>query len=251
MALNFPDSPSVNDKYTVGSTTWIWDGTVWNSTTASIIPTYVSSFNGSTGDVEGVSSINGMTGAIYSGRGRPWLKPTSGNYWTPLEMGDSTTTLALTNLRIIYYPWVAPANATIDGLGLQVTTAGTSAQARVGIYNSDSNGYPTGDPFVTTVDLDCTTTGSKIDTTVSFSVTRGVQYWIATHATWSGTQTIISGVARGSAFVLYSNNPAATTALIALYQNSVAFASGLPTSLDGTTLFGYNTTFPTTFLRLA
>ena len=30
MAINFPDSPSVNDTHTVGSRTWKWDGTVWN-----------------------------------------------------------------------------------------------------------------------------------------------------------------------------------------------------------------------------
>ena len=30
MAINFPDSPSVNDTHTVGDRTWKWDGTVWN-----------------------------------------------------------------------------------------------------------------------------------------------------------------------------------------------------------------------------
>jgi hypothetical protein len=29
MAINFPDSPSVNDTVSVGDRTWIWDGTVW------------------------------------------------------------------------------------------------------------------------------------------------------------------------------------------------------------------------------
>src|SRR6056300_1517254 len=30
MAINFPDSPSVNDTHTVGDRTWKWDGTVWS-----------------------------------------------------------------------------------------------------------------------------------------------------------------------------------------------------------------------------
>jgi microcystin-dependent protein len=30
MAINFPDSPSVNDTHTVGDKTWVWDGTVWS-----------------------------------------------------------------------------------------------------------------------------------------------------------------------------------------------------------------------------
>lgn len=31
MAINFPDAPSVDDTYTVGSVTWIWNGTTWTS----------------------------------------------------------------------------------------------------------------------------------------------------------------------------------------------------------------------------
>lgn len=29
MAANFPDSPSINDEFTSGARTWIWDGSVW------------------------------------------------------------------------------------------------------------------------------------------------------------------------------------------------------------------------------
>jgi hypothetical protein len=30
MAIDFPNSPSVNQEFTVGDTTWYWSGTVWN-----------------------------------------------------------------------------------------------------------------------------------------------------------------------------------------------------------------------------
>ncbi len=36
MAINFPDSPSVNDTHTVGDRTWVWDGTVWSVVVGSI-----------------------------------------------------------------------------------------------------------------------------------------------------------------------------------------------------------------------
>jgi hypothetical protein len=29
MPINFPDSPSLNQTFTSGSTTWRWNGTVW------------------------------------------------------------------------------------------------------------------------------------------------------------------------------------------------------------------------------
>jgi hypothetical protein len=41
MAINFPDSPSVNDTHTVGDKTWVWDGTVW-SVVVGAVPTTVS-----------------------------------------------------------------------------------------------------------------------------------------------------------------------------------------------------------------
>jgi hypothetical protein len=31
MAIDFPNSPSTNDTYTVGNKTWIYDGTTWNT----------------------------------------------------------------------------------------------------------------------------------------------------------------------------------------------------------------------------
>lgn len=29
MAMNFPDSPSVNQQFTAGGRTWVWNGSVW------------------------------------------------------------------------------------------------------------------------------------------------------------------------------------------------------------------------------
>jgi len=38
MAINFPDSPTVNDTYSVGTRTWKWDGTSWNVVAAVLSP---------------------------------------------------------------------------------------------------------------------------------------------------------------------------------------------------------------------
>ncbi len=34
MAINFPDSPSLNDVYTASGRTWVWNGSAWNATDA-------------------------------------------------------------------------------------------------------------------------------------------------------------------------------------------------------------------------
>jgi hypothetical protein len=38
-AIDFPDSPSVDDLFTAGNRTWKWNGTVWEAISAgSVIP---------------------------------------------------------------------------------------------------------------------------------------------------------------------------------------------------------------------
>jgi hypothetical protein len=104
MPLDFPTSPTLNEIYTFGGRSWIWNGTAWDVySTTSVVNTlngltgtvglsagsnitvtsagntitisssgsgggisgpYVISFNGLTGSVQGVSSFNGLTGSV-------------------------------------------------------------------------------------------------------------------------------------------------------------------------------------------
>lgn len=38
MAIDFPNSPTIGQSFTVGNRTWIWDGTAWELSIASAIP---------------------------------------------------------------------------------------------------------------------------------------------------------------------------------------------------------------------
>ena len=42
MPINFPDSPTVDQTFTVGGTTWKWTGTVWDTVTTAVNPVSVS-----------------------------------------------------------------------------------------------------------------------------------------------------------------------------------------------------------------
>lgn len=76
MAINFPDSPSVNDTHTVSDRTWIWTGTVWNLL-GTIGPA------GPTNDY--VNGITAGTGVSVSGT------PLQG--WSPtVSIGQSVST---------------------------------------------------------------------------------------------------------------------------------------------------------------
>ena len=55
MAINFPSSPSVNDTYTFGGRTWLWNGEGWEAITTTYGPT------GPTGPT-GANGVDGPTG---------------------------------------------------------------------------------------------------------------------------------------------------------------------------------------------
>ena len=44
MAINFPNTPVVDDIYTEGGSSWQWDGTAWNALGAGITPPSVDQF---------------------------------------------------------------------------------------------------------------------------------------------------------------------------------------------------------------
>lgn len=47
--INFPNSPTVGATHTVGSTTWVWNGTVWGPMNT---PSFASSAENASGTVE-------------------------------------------------------------------------------------------------------------------------------------------------------------------------------------------------------
>ena len=64
-AIDFPDSPSVNDEFTSGDKTWVWNGTVWNTVTSALGftgPTGADGADGATGPT-GPTGANGADGA--------------------------------------------------------------------------------------------------------------------------------------------------------------------------------------------
>ena len=67
MAIDFPDSPSLNDEFTVGDVTWVWDGQVWRisnsqGATGPTGPTGPQGEIGNTGPTGPVSTVQGPTG---------------------------------------------------------------------------------------------------------------------------------------------------------------------------------------------
>ncbi len=49
MAINYPANPTLNDVFTVGNTTWQWDGTAWNVTSSANAANIFATVQGDTG----------------------------------------------------------------------------------------------------------------------------------------------------------------------------------------------------------
>jgi len=66
-AIDFPNSPSVNDTHTVGNRVWKWNGTVWE-VVRSTVP-YSTGATGSTGPTgpTGTTGATGTTGSTVTG----------------------------------------------------------------------------------------------------------------------------------------------------------------------------------------
>lgn len=62
-AIDFPNSPSVNDTHTVGNRVWKWNGTVWE-VVRSTVP-YATGATGAAGPTGPTGSV-GQTGATGS-----------------------------------------------------------------------------------------------------------------------------------------------------------------------------------------
>ena len=63
MAINFPDSPSVDDTYTAAGRTWVWDGTVW-ANEGSTLPL---------GELSDVTVLNPVSGEVVQYNGTEWI----------------------------------------------------------------------------------------------------------------------------------------------------------------------------------
>lgn len=64
MAIDFPDTPALNETFTVGDVTWYWDGTVWriSNSQGATGPTGPEGPIGPTGPTGPISTVPGPTG---------------------------------------------------------------------------------------------------------------------------------------------------------------------------------------------
>lgn len=97
MALDFPTSPSLNQIYTYGGRSWIWNGVAWDS------------YSSSSGLTQYVSGINGLSGAVNLAGGSSISVTPAGNTLTISYTGSGGGGGGFT----FYYQSTAPSSPSV------------------------------------------------------------------------------------------------------------------------------------------
>jgi hypothetical protein len=148
-AIDFPNSPSVNDTHTVGNRVWKWNGTVWE-VVRSTVP-YSTGATGSTGPTgpTGSTGATGTTGSTVTGPTGAAsailaINNVTGTTYT-LQAGDLNDLVTLSNASAITLtipPSVFSANDVVNvsqtgagqvsfaqGAGVTINSSGATATA--------------------------------------------------------------------------------------------------------------------------
>mgnify|MGYP002737179692 CR=1 FL=1 len=113
----------------------------------------------------------------YAGSNLPTLQWSNALSTEFIYAGAATTTLVMTESRMVALPFFVPNGRSIDRIAVNVSTAGgTGSVIRLGIY-ADSNGVP-GSLILDAGTIDSSSTGTK-EITISATKLTGGRVWLA------------------------------------------------------------------------
>ncbi len=218
MAINFPNTPALNETFTEGNTTWKWDGTAWNVVSSTSARNIFTNFTADTGTV--APNITNDTLTILGGTN------------TTTSISNKTLTINSSGSTQNLFAFVTSddgstgANAPNDTLGILGGT-NIATQIPTGTDNVEIN--------MTAFSIDFL---SDVDTTTSAPTTGQVLKWDG--AKWSPGADVSSGGAGldadtldgfDSAYYLNYNNFTNTPSVLTLASLSVGIE--LTASGDG------------------
>ncbi len=133
------------------------------------------------------AQVAGAAKVVQTGQDLPWLTPALGEYMAPtLSSNGANGTYVQPTNEIRLFAFTARADTPIRGLAVVVTAGAAGAVAKCVVYDCDANGRPNA-LLVETVDVDCSTTGTKT-APVTLTLRRGQTYWLGSRH--NGTATV-------------------------------------------------------------
>jgi hypothetical protein len=106
MAIDFPASPTLNQQFSAGGSTWVWDGTAWN-----IVPVMIDAIASDTpptNPADGQLWWRASTGQLYvyynDGTSKAWVQAagaaSSPGLWEPISVQEFPAMAAVTALNL-------------------------------------------------------------------------------------------------------------------------------------------------------
>ena len=224
MAIDFPNSPEVGDSFAVGSTSWVWDGTVWNVAGGTVINT-----------IDGLLDVNttgAESGEFLKYNGESWISDAIPTINSLDDIGDITAPTPTTGdyLKWDGTKWV---NDAVE-LGIDTTgeyVSGVTAGAGVSVAHTPGEGS------TATVSLDASLDNLSDVTIVSPSSGETLAYngsgWVNSPGMPSGSVTQFAGSTAPSGWLSCDGTTVSRTTYAALFAViGTTYGAG-----DGSTTF--------------
>ena len=191
-------------------------------TSGNIVQSVVAGTNVTVNNIDPLNPVVSATGG--SGGGASGLQtPVFGSLFgmqTYAATNCSSMNTWNTQDSMTYYPYIPNVSFTCTQFAITVNTAQATGLARICVYSS-VNGGP-GNLLYNSVNLDCSTTGSKTVVS-SFAFTQGTVYWLGLQVNVASIQlNAISNAALLPIGTLFGNP------LTCLIQVSLTYANGAP-----------------------
>jgi len=209
-AINFPDSPSLNDTYTVGDKTWLWDGSYWR------ILSLPSSINTIIKDTDNDTKVQVEEGSDddtirFDTAGTERMTITSAGHLIPSANVTYDLGSATNRFRDLYL-----SGTTIDLGGVTISSDGTTV---------------TIPDLAVTTDIEAATVSASTSMTIN-SVTMtsdGTTVTIPALAVTAGIDADTLGGSSSSDFVSVTNGSVTTASTSSNVVRNITLSTSLPT----------------------
>lgn len=157
-----------------------------------------------------------------------FVKPRTGDYLAP-QYGATSNAQPVTGTQYFIPIWI-PATQTYDRIVFWLAQVASTGTVRLGIYDSDTNGWPSGAAILDAGTVAITSGAVVKETTISQSLTPGLK-WLACQPEFTGTPQIVSGTAASFRWPLSLVASGGTSPGGITQAHTGAFASVSPASL--------------------